>query len=77
MSVTKIFRSGNSLAVRIPAGMNFGRAGTPVEIVQRADVLEIRPRRRSLKGIMDKFSAFDPDFMAGGREKGHDPERKW
>jgi antitoxin VapB len=75
--VTKMFRSGNSLAVRIPAKMHIGKAGDEVEIDLRNERIVIRPRRRSLKGLMERFAAFDPDFMKQGRERGQEPERKW
>jgi antitoxin VapB len=75
--ITKLFRSGNSLAVRIPAKMKIGRAGTEVEIDQRGGGLTIRPRRRSLADLMDRFAEFDPGFMKKGRERGVEPTRKW
>jgi antitoxin VapB len=75
--ITKLFRSGNSLAVRIPAGMKIGKAGTEVEIAQRGESVTIRPRRRSLVNLMDRFAAFDADFMKKGREQGNEPGREW
>ena len=75
--ITKLFRSGNSLAVRIPARMKIGKAGTEVEIDQRGGRLTIRPRRRSLANLMDRFAEFDSGFMKKGRERGTEPARKW
>jgi antitoxin VapB len=75
--ITKLFRSGNSLAVRIPAKMKIGRAGTEVEIDLRGGRLTIRPRRRSLANLMDRFAEFDSGFMKEGRERGAEPARKW
>ncbi|OGJ89695.1 MAG: hypothetical protein A2487_01170 [Candidatus Raymondbacteria bacterium RifOxyC12_full_50_8] len=75
--VTKLFKSGNSLAVRIPASLCPGREGTAVEIIRQRGGLRIRPAVRSLKGILQKFAAFDPGFMKEGREKGMGPKRSW
>jgi antitoxin VapB len=73
----KLFRSGNSLAVRIPARMKIGKAGSEVEIDQRGESVTIWPLRRPLTNLMDRFAAFDPNFMKKGRERGREPARKW
>jgi antitoxin VapB len=75
--ITKLFRSGNSLAVRIPARMKIGKAGTEVEIDQRGERVTIRPHRRTLANLMDRFAEFDPGFMKKGRERGSEPARIW
>jgi len=75
--VTKLFRSGNSLAVRIPAAMKIGKAGTEVEIDQHGQSLTIRLRRRALTNLMERFAAFDSEYMKKGREQGQEPARKW
>jgi antitoxin VapB len=75
--ITKVFRSGNSLAVRLPAKMHIAKAGEEVSIEKRGNRVMITPHRRSLKGLMDRFAAFDPDFMEQGRERGQEPERRW
>jgi antitoxin VapB len=75
--VTKVFRSGNSLAVRIPAKLHIGKAGDEVEIALSEGQLIVSPQRRSLKGLMNRFAAFDPDFMKHSRDQGEEPERSW
>lgn len=42
---SRIFRSGNSEAVRLPKEVAFGR-NVEVEIIRSGDVLTIRPRRQ-------------------------------
>jgi antitoxin VapB len=75
---TRVFKSGNSLAVRIPKELNFGEAMQDVEIEREGEVLVIRPlQRRKLAGLGAKFAAFTPDFMAGGREFHEQKEREW
>ncbi len=73
--LTRIFKSGNSQAVRIPKDLCFDTDIQEVEIERKSDALVIRPhRKRSLAGLMDRFAAFPADFMAEGRE--FNPERE-
>ena len=73
--LTRIFKSGNSQAVRIPKDLNFDSDIQEVEIERKSDTLMIRPqRKRSLAGLMDRFAAFPADFMIEGRE--FHPERE-
>jgi antitoxin VapB len=44
--LTKVFRNGNSQAVRIPAELAFDRADVEVEIERVGEELRIRPTRR-------------------------------
>jgi antitoxin VapB len=64
---TRVFRNGNSQAVRIPAELAYERSDIEVEIERVGDEIRIRPARRSLGGVLDKFAKFAPDLMAGGR----------
>jgi antitoxin VapB len=75
---TRIFRSGNSLAVRIPKDLAVAAESELVEIERQGDVLTIRPlNRRTLAGIGQQFAAFSPGFMAEGRESHEQSERDW
>ena len=67
MPTTRVFKNGNSQAVRIPAELAYERNDIDVEIERVGDELRIRPARRSLAGVLDKFARFSPDFMADGR----------
>ncbi|MFZ1830576.1 MAG: type II toxin-antitoxin system VapB family antitoxin [Candidatus Competibacteraceae bacterium] len=74
--LTRIFKSGNSQAVRIPKDLNFDSDIQEVEIERKKDALIIRPqRKRSLAGLMDRFAAFPTDFMMEGREFHQEHER--
>lgn len=76
--LTRVFKSGNSLAVRIPKELGFGEPMQEVEIHRTADGLVIRPvKRRKLTGISAKFSAFTEDYMTEGREFHEQRERDW
>ncbi|CUI03819.1 type II toxin-antitoxin system VapB family antitoxin [Massilia sp. P8910] len=67
MKTTKVFRNGNSQAVRIPSELAYERTDMELEIERVGDELRIRPVRRSLAGVLEKFAQFGPDFMAEGR----------
>jgi antitoxin VapB len=68
MQTTKVFSNGNSQAVRIPAELAYRRTDMTLAIERIGDELRIRPARRSLSGLMERFARFSPDFMAEGRE---------
>ncbi|KVV18006.1 AbrB family transcriptional regulator [Burkholderia cepacia] len=67
MHTTRVFRNGNSQAVRIPADLAYERSDIELEIERIGDEIRIRPVRRLLAGVLEKFAKFAPDFMAEGR----------
>jgi len=67
MQITKVFRNGNSQAVRIPAELAYVRTDIELEIERVGEEIRIRPARRPLAGVLKKFAKFGPDFMADGR----------
>lgn len=75
MPITRVFRNGNSQAVRIPAELAYERNDLDVEIERVGDEIRLRPARRSLAGVLDKFAKFSPDFMAEGRGAREQAER--
>lgn len=75
MSTTRVFKSGNSQAVRIPAELAFERSDLDVEIERIGDELRIRPVARPLTGVLAKFARFSADFMAAGRDDHEQDER--
>ena len=75
MHATKIFRNGNSQAVRIPAELAYGRTDVEMVIERIGEELRIRPARKSLAGLMERFARFSPDFMANGRGEHDQNER--
>lgn len=75
---SRVFKSGNSQAVRIPRELAYDDIGQEVEVERRGDTLTIRPvYRKKLTGIGDVFAMFSPDFMAEGREGHEQDERDW
>jgi antitoxin VapB len=75
MAFTKIFRNGNSQAVRIPAELAYERSDLEVEIERVGDELRIRPARRSLDHTLERFARFSDDFMSAGRGTNVESER--
>jgi antitoxin VapB len=75
MTLTRVFRNGNSQAVRIPAELAYERSDLEVEIERVGDELRIRPARRSLDQALTKFARFSEDFMAVGRGSNVESER--
>ncbi|RKP56555.1 antitoxin [Pararobbsia silviterrae] len=75
MHTTRVFKNGNSQAVRIPADLAYERMDIELEIERVGDEIHIRPMRRPLAGVLKKFAKFGPDFMAEGRGKQAQSER--
>jgi antitoxin VapB len=67
MHTTRVFRNGNSQAVRIPADLAYQRSDIELEIERVGDEIRIRPTRRPLTRVLEKFAKFGPDFMTEGR----------
>ena len=75
MHTTRAFKNGNSQAVRIPADLAYERTDMDLEIEREGDEIRIRPARRSLAGVLNKFGRFSPGFMAEGRGDQEQAER--
>jgi antitoxin VapB len=76
--LTKVFKSGNSLAVRIPAELNFVDGAQEIEIEQVGNTLVLRPVvQETLADIGAIFAMFSPTFMEQGREFHPEHERDW
>lgn len=67
MQTTKVFRNGNSQAIRIPSELAYERIDIELEIERVGDEIRIRPARRPLGSVLKKFAKFGPGFMAEGR----------
>ena len=75
---TRIFKSGNSLAVRIPKDMTPAEVPEDAEIKYSGGVWTIRPiYKRKLTGLAEKFGAFSPGFMSEGRFVEEETDRDW
>jgi len=75
MTITRVFKNGNSQAVRIPAELAYERSDLDVEIERIGDEIRIRPAHRSLAQVLARFEGFSEDFMAEGRGESRESER--
>jgi antitoxin VapB len=66
MATAKVFRSGNSQAVRIPRQFQFDT--NEVDIERRGDEIVLRRPVRNLRSAFDALAALPDDFFADGRE---------
>lgn len=76
MHTTKVFKNGNSQAIRIPADLAYARTDIEFEIERIGDELRIRPAGRALSGVLQKFASFSAGFMAAGRGEQEQDERE-
>jgi antitoxin VapB len=75
---TRVFKSGDSLAVYIPKEFAIFEANQEIEIEKIENTLVLRPVvKRKLAGLAEAFAAFTPGFMAEGREFHEQKERDW
>lgn len=75
---TRIFKSGNSLSVRIPKELVPPDVPQEAEIEWKNGAWTIRPiARRKLDGLAAKFAAFSPGFMQEGRAPQTQAVRDW
>ncbi|MGV6816722.1 MAG: antitoxin [Thiotrichales bacterium] len=65
MTTTRVFKSGNSQAVRIPQEFQFDV--NEVEIFRRGDEIILRKRPDNLLDVLDLFESLPDDFMQEGR----------
>ena len=76
MANTKLFKNGNSQAVRIPAELAYSSLDIELVIERDGDELRIRPARRRIGDVLGKLAQFSPDFMRDGRGLNAEGERE-
>ena len=74
MPTAKVFKSGNSQAIRLPKEFRFNT--NEVEIFRRGDEVVLRERSRTAAEILAIFESFSVDFMADGRNDQPPQERE-
>ncbi len=67
MAITKVFRSGNSQAVRIPKQYRF--RSQQVEITKRGNEIVLRERSENLSAAFELLTSLSPDFFESGRRQ--------
>lgn len=76
MPTTKIFKNGNSQAVRIPAELAYSTWDMELLIEREGDEIRIRPAQRRISDVLGKLAQFSPDFMVDGRGFNEETERE-
>lgn len=66
MRLTKVFKSGNSQAIRLPKDFNL--QGNEVEIFKRNNEIIIREVPKNLARAFELLSQMPDDFFADGRK---------
>ena len=74
MAKTKVFRSGNSRAVRIPRSL--GLPLGEVEIFERGDEVVIRKTGETLAAVPRLLASLPRDFLKGGRRDPRSQRRR-
>lgn len=73
MKTAKVFKSGNSQAVRIPK--EFHLDGNEVEIRKQGGSVILRPMKKSWAALIESLRKFSDDFMTQGRRQPPPQER--
>ena len=68
MTSTKLFKNGNSQAIRIPSELAYGSWDIELVIERNGDELRIRPAQRRMGDVLGTLASFSPDFMSEGRQ---------
>jgi antitoxin VapB len=66
VAITRVFKSGNSQAVRLPKEFQFDV--DEVEIFRRGDEVVLRKKSLNLAVAFELLAGLPDDFMQGGRE---------
>ena len=73
MKTAKLFKNGNSQAVRLPKDFRF--EGGSVYMQRLGNSVVLTPKDNPWKSLMDATERFTDDFMAE-RDQGEQPERE-
>ena len=66
MTTTRVFKSGNSLAVRLPK--EFGVKSKVLQIIRRGDEIVLREPGKGLGRAYEVLTELPDDFLAEGRQ---------
>ena len=67
MNTAKIFKSGNSQAVRLPKVFQFDTS--EVQIFRRGDEIVLRKMPENLSRVFELLADLSDDFMENGRQQ--------
>ncbi len=76
MATTRVFKSGNSQAVRIPAEIAYADTSLDLTITRLGDVITIYPKRGGLKEAVAALRALPKPSVAETRDPIELPDRE-
>lgn len=76
MARTRVFKSGNSQAVRLPADIAYRNTNIELEILRSGDVVTIYPAKPSLKAAVAQLRKMPKPARAEKRQPIEMPARK-
>ena len=74
MATAKVFRSGNSQALRLPKEFRF--KGKEVDIFRRGDEVVLREKDKTLRRVFDIVTGLPDDFDIPDRHTDYAQKRK-
>jgi len=74
MNTAKVFKSGNSQAVRLPKEFQFDVP--EVEVLRRGDEIVLRKKPQNLARVFELLTDLSDDFMENGRNQPSVQERE-
>jgi antitoxin VapB len=74
MATARVFRSGNSQAVRLPK--QFRLTSNEVEIFRRGDEIVLRENKAGMARAFELIAGLPDDAISGPREDGRPQSRK-
>ena len=74
MGTARVFRSGNSQAVRLPK--QFRLKSKEVEIFRRGDELVLREKAGNVVRAFDLLAGLPDDFSVAGRGRNDPPQKR-
>jgi antitoxin VapB len=76
MATTRVFKSGNSLAVRIPAEISY-EEGTELTVTRSGDTVVLHPKRPSMEQTIAALQALPRVPVIEDDERIELPDRDW
>ena len=74
MKTAKLFKNGQSQAVRLPK--EFRMKGTEVYIKKQGEAIVLLPKERSWEPLFEGLNHFDKDFRIERNQPGEDQNRE-
>jgi len=74
---TKAFKSGNSVALRLPKGAGFVEGDDVVILPHKSGRISIWKESEALTVLMSLYGSMSPGFMKHGRENIDQDDRVW